>query len=510
MTDPSKPVAAVDQPSQARPSPRPRPQRRRVRRGVLLLAWIWCLWLPGGTLRAGADEQALQAGAATSNITPPLGEHIVGGFYPSPAAHVHDELQVRCLVLDDGDTRLALVVCDLLGIGTPLSAHMRELVEQQTGIPAGHVLLAATHTHSATSVLGPNRYSLEHELNDYQRFVAQRVADGVQRAINQLEPARIAWGTAEEPRHVFNRRWHMKPGTAPPTPFGHADPVVMNPGGQRENLDRPAGPVDPEISFLYVQAVDGGRPLSLLACYSLHYVGGIPGDTISADYFAVFAAEMERRLGARDQSPPFVGILTNGASGDVNNIDFTSDRPRRERYERMREVASDVAGQVEARIDEGLEFSDHVRLAAEFREIEVPQRKPDAQQLEWAREIVALPEDHEFSDRRTPVYARRWLELHESPDHMQFPLQVMRIGGVGIATMPGEVFAETGLDFKQRHGLDHAFIVSMAQGYLGYFPPERHFELGGYETWLSTSRIPAGELEKLVGTLLEMMEGLEP
>lgn len=57
----------------------------------------------------------LQAGAATSNITPPLGTRIVGGFAPYPAEHIHDELHARCLVLDDGQTRLALVVCDLLG-----------------------------------------------------------------------------------------------------------------------------------------------------------------------------------------------------------------------------------------------------------------------------------------------------------------------------------------------------------------------------------------------------------
>ncbi|HCN31203.1 MAG TPA: hypothetical protein DIT64_21325, partial [Verrucomicrobiales bacterium] len=58
-------------------------------------------------------ERVFKAGAATSNITPPLGMEIVGNFAPRPiAAHVHDELRARCLVLDDGSTRLALVVAD--------------------------------------------------------------------------------------------------------------------------------------------------------------------------------------------------------------------------------------------------------------------------------------------------------------------------------------------------------------------------------------------------------------
>jgi hypothetical protein len=58
----------------------------------------------------------LRAGAATSNITPDIGGEVVGGFTPYPAEHIHDELHARCLVLDDGKTKLALIVCDLLGL----------------------------------------------------------------------------------------------------------------------------------------------------------------------------------------------------------------------------------------------------------------------------------------------------------------------------------------------------------------------------------------------------------
>src|SRR5688500_2821978 len=57
-----------------------------------------------------------RAGAATSNITPPLGEPIVGNWTPMPATYVHDELYARCLVLEDGDTRIAIVVADNVGI----------------------------------------------------------------------------------------------------------------------------------------------------------------------------------------------------------------------------------------------------------------------------------------------------------------------------------------------------------------------------------------------------------
>src|SRR5262245_12161261 len=69
-----------------------------------------------------------RAGAATSNITPELGLGIVGGFVPFPATHVHDELHARCLVLDDGKTMLAFVVCDLLGMHRSVSIEARRLI----------------------------------------------------------------------------------------------------------------------------------------------------------------------------------------------------------------------------------------------------------------------------------------------------------------------------------------------------------------------------------------------
>src|SRR5436190_23295805 len=99
-------------------------------------------------LAAPLSAQTFRAGAATSDITPPLGNPIVGGFVPFPATHVHDELHARCLVLDDGKTKLVLVVCDLLGIDRLVSDEARDLIQKDLGIPIENVLISATHTHS--------------------------------------------------------------------------------------------------------------------------------------------------------------------------------------------------------------------------------------------------------------------------------------------------------------------------------------------------------------------------
>ena len=134
-----------------------------------------------------------RAGAAAANITPPLGQRIIGGWSPIPATHIHDELHARCLVLDDGKTRIALVVCDNLGIPREVFDQAREWIGKETDLPPGNVLMCSTHTHSATPARGTAPLGGE-TLFEYQRFLARRIADGLRRAINNLEPARIGWG----------------------------------------------------------------------------------------------------------------------------------------------------------------------------------------------------------------------------------------------------------------------------------------------------------------------------
>ena len=154
-----------------------------------------------------ADARVFRAGAATSNITPQLGEGIVGNFTIPPATHVHDELHARCLALDDGATRLVFVVVDSVSVNREVFDSARRVIERDTGIPAGNLVMSATHTHSATSARGrdamamrnpPGEAAERSPLDDYQSFLARRIVDGVKRALNNLEPARIAWGAGQE------------------------------------------------------------------------------------------------------------------------------------------------------------------------------------------------------------------------------------------------------------------------------------------------------------------------
>ena len=449
-----------------------------------------------------AKPGPLKAGAATSNITPPLGGSIVGGFKPYPATHIHDELHARCLVLDNGGQKLALVVCDLLGMHRCVSDEARKLIQAETGIPRENVLISATHTHSACTALGAGRYQTQQEPDEYQRFVARRIADGVRRSVNLLRPAEIAFGTADAPEHVFNRRWYMRPGTMPANPFGTSDLVKMNPPAGSSNLMEPAGPTDPVISFLYARDLKG-QPIGLYTAYSLHYVGGVGDGHVSADYFAVYCGEIAKKLQAEQQEPAFVASMANGTSGDINNINFRQPRPGKPPYQQMQFVAQDVATKVHAALKD-LKFEREVVLDARYREPVLGSRRPTTEQMAWAKKTLeAAPEDRQKWDL-SAIYADRVTHLAQAPETLPIPLHVLRIGGTVIGSMPTEVFCEIGLEFKQRSALKPAFLVSIAHGYLGYLPTPRHHDLGGYETWIGTNRLEKEASVKMLDQLVEM------
>ncbi|MFZ5829019.1 MAG: neutral/alkaline non-lysosomal ceramidase N-terminal domain-containing protein [Planctomycetota bacterium] len=465
--------------------------------------------LPGAepdSPKGKSAAQVFKAGAAASNVTPWLDEPVVGGWKSAPAEHIHDELWARCLVLDNGDRRLAIVLVDNLSVGSGLVTEAKRQIEEKTGLPPRSVLIAATHTHSSIAARAGNELKPEVQLSEYARFVARRVADGVRRAVNQLEPARIAWGAGIEEKQVFNRRWFLDPEVKLHDPFGGTDQVQMNPGANSDRLLRPAGPVDPQVSFLAVQSVDG-RPIALLANYSLHYVGGVGPGHISADYFGAFADRMQELLRADRLDPPFVAMMSNGTSGDINNINFREKRKKQPSYEQIRTVADSVAQAVAAEYEKA-EFHSWVPLGAALQPLELAVRKPTPAQLARAKELLAgakpMPErPHE------ETYAGRLMSLEEARSTVEVPLQAMRIGELGIVGIPFETFAEIGLELKARSPLKPMFTIELANGGFGYLPtPEQH-ALGGYETWLGTNKVETEASRKIIEQLLVMLESLK-
>jgi neutral ceramidase len=446
----------------------------------------------------------LRAGAAASNITPMLGLSINGYFNDHKAAHIHDELHARCLVLDNGQTRLAIVICDSCMISRQTMDEAKSLIFKKCGLPTDHILISATHTHTAPASVVLFQSDPDEA---YLRFLAERIADGVQRAINNLAPAKIGWAVVPQPDYVFNRRWKMKPGTIPANPFGQTNEQVrMNPPLESPNLLEPAGPTDPDLTVISVQSLEG-RPLAMLANYSLHYVGTGRDNEISADYFGAFAADVQQLLAPERGDPPFIGLLANGTSGDINNINFRKKSVPRQPYEQVNAVAGALA-QAAARACQNVRYQEWVPLGIEQSDLKVGVRLPSPEEVSRAKVILAEAPGQAL---KTPeeVYARETVLMEQFPAQVPVLIQAIRIGEVGIAAIPCEVFVEIGLAIKQNSPFKSTFTIELANGYNGYLPtPEQH-RLGGYETWRArSSYLESGAAPKIVRGVRALLEQL--
>jgi len=455
------------------------------------------------TSRVSADG-IFQAGAAAVQITPlRLPVSMTGGFQDRSATKVHDQLHARCLVLDDGGTRIAIVICDSCLITREIYDESKTRAAQLTGIPVNRILTAATHTHTAPTVVPLAQCRPD---PDYVRYLTRQITRAIVDASSRLSPARVGWGVAQVPEEVGNRRWFVKPEALKPNPFGRTDDQVrMNPPRGTGLLIRAAGPVDPAVTFLSVQDASG-RPLSLLANYGLHYVGGIPPGELSADYFGEFARQMADRLQAGSR---FVGIMSNGASGDVNNYRFPDARPRSAPFARVRAVASRVADRVAA-AHARTDFATAVELRMSEVTLNSGIRRPDAAQVKYAEKLLAGAAD---PDRLTmdEVYARETIRFSEAEPSVQLKLQAIAIGDMAIVAIPCEVFAGIGLEIKRRSPFPVTCIIGLANGYNGYLPSPQQHALGGYETWRSSwSYLERKASVRITDAILEQLQTMCP
>ncbi len=456
----------------------------------------------GGVFPAGIARTAepphggvLRAGTARVDITPRKFPVLVcGGFLSRSADSVTDPVFARCLVIDDGAKKLVLMVVDVVGFRSPLVETVKEAASKATGIPRNQMMISATHTHSGGSVLSGLGTEADPE---YSKFLPGKLVECIEKAAGDLRRARIGWSSEDHPEGTHCRRFIRRPDCIGVDPTGRRTVrAMMHPGYQNPDYIGPCGPSDPEVSVLAVQDLDG-KPMALLANYSMHYFGARP---ISADYYGDFARILAKTLADGDES--FVAMMSQGTSGDQQWQDYANPPKSISRSEYAASVAN-AALLAYKRI----EFHDSVPMAVAERRLTVKLQQPDKEIVAWGEKIFA---EMNGRDPRTQseVYAREIVllkELHE----VEAKLQAIRIGNQGIAAMPAEVYAGTGLKLKLQCPLEAMFNITLANGCIGYIPPPEVRPLGGYNTWPARHTSTQDDVETIfVDSLLEMFEEL--
>lgn len=437
----------------------------------------------------------LLAGSAKVNITPPLSIPYLG-YVPRQGKFrgVHDQLFARALVLDNSETKLAIISADSLGYGNEIlgagrnfTAEVRERISDRAGIEPNNIMLASIHAHSTPETLGITRLSDVPEAVPWLEVLMDQLASAVEMASGNMAPAqlKLGMGLAEEIGH--NRR--------------------VRDLSIEEQIAQ--GLVDPQVGVLMCESLESGESF-IVANFACHPVTVQVQPLVSADYPGVATDLVERTVDGCLNC-----LFLQGAAGNINPmLDDTRDFADVERYGMI------LAGEV-LKIIGSLRSPEtpimEPKLAARSEVLQLPVRDlPDQEPMREAYERAlkdaesAETDEERFRALRTAGQHRESLDLIErGTDPVPGEVQVMRIGDLAVASTPGEMFVQLGLEIKRRSAAPHTFVVELANGWVGYLLNPGGFAEGGYEAhpgpWTKVSE-DAGQM--LVDKAVELMKEL--
>ncbi len=458
------------------------------------------------------SSSSLLIGVAETDITPPVGFPMAGYYHERLAEGTIDPLKAKAIVFRDGETAAALVVCDLIGIATDLSREVRRLASERTGIPESHIVLAATHSHTAPDYMKELYLYLGNEPQEelraeYIRSLIAGPVDAIARAYETATPASLENGAAIQTTPVsFNRRFVMQDGSVQ-TWQSYSNPEVV----------RAAGPIDPEIGLLAIRDSDDGDLRAVVSSFALH-LDTVGGTEWSADY-PFFIERTLRKAGGEN----VISLFGTGCCGDINHVDPSSPDRNKAAF-----IGESLGNSINAALADLAPIED-ARLSVGSRTVQLPLQEASRQEVERAVEIVALARSGgnvEFLDHVT-AYKHLILDqmLHAEPyvttaEHITWGLSrslagigetlpvdvtVMTIGhDVAIVCLPGEVFVELGLAIKQASPYRTTIVIELSNAVETIYVPHRAAYAGGsYE--VTNSNLQPGGGEMLVEAAISLL-----
>ena len=450
----------------------------------------------------------LKAGAARVDISPPLGTQLAGDIGRlRPVEEIRDPIFASALVLEKDNRKFCVLVLDLTILIKAWVDPIRRGAAERFGIAPEAVLVCATQTHSSVA-FGHAFAELEceqipHDLrwllggdDAYHQIAVERALDAIEQANAKLEPVTVGAASGIEARIAFNRRFVMRDGTTRTHP-PQADPLIRH----------AEGPIDPEVGVVGFRNA-AGEMIATLLHYTCHPNHGYPHLYVSADWPGAWSDGVRELCG--DECVP---LVINGCCGNIHHTNHL-DPHHVDDHRRMGQMLTETTTTILPRI----EYNDADVLEWKVRHIPIPWRKLDPQMLREAHQLLSdHPEPLWTNDERTLVswewmYAISLLDIEKQMQRapaFDYEIQVLRIGDIALAALPGEPFVEGGLQIKLESPTYPTYIAHMANMYGGYIPTAEALRRGGFETRPSNwSKLAPEALGMIVAASGEMLNEL--
>jgi hypothetical protein len=381
---------------------------------------------------SAAQAGSLRAGAVRVDITPSdlTGLNPMGGSF----TRVHDPIYLRALVLDDARSSVALVSVDLIEVGN--TDAVRQRIERELGIAADHVIISASHNHSAPRLGRVTPGALAHdggpESDAYTAWVYDRMVAALRQARASLRPARLGSGRGRVDVNV-NRDLYGPRGWA----LGYAAD----------------GPSDKTLRVMKIEGQDG-TPLALLLNYGVHSTVTLGTRELAGDLAGAAERYVEDTLGRG-----VVALWTPAAMGD--------QAPRVSRPEGVAARQADAAAYQAMDAQGLLVGAEAVRVAAGIDVLRSDVR------LSGAQRVVAC----------APKQGRQLMATmkQQQVDSVPLRLSLILIDRVALAGVSGEVTDAIGARLYAASPLADTFLISIANDRIGYLPSDAAYDLPLFE-----------------------------
>lgn len=421
--------------------------------------------------------------AMPETVMPLAGVGLVGREYTG----VHSVLYITCLAITDeaGETVL-LYSQDFLKSGEPYTDEMRLAIQNATGIPADHIMVASTHTHAAPPVY----FDKVEGILEYRKICIAAAVQAAKDALSDRTDAALMIGKTRAEGLAFCRHYVMEDGTVKKTPGKKANPVAH------------ADPADDEVQLM--RWCREGKKDILLVNFNIHptFLGRFKDKLISSDAPGALRSYLE------SNQEVLVAYFTGAAGNQTGRSQIAS-------------------------LDHGLELAEYAQALGQVIEKALPamqakqvgpirittqifigqSNKERIELLEQAEEIAQI-HSKQGEEAAKPLLSKYGIasvweayairRRYAAPPTLDAPLSALSLGEISFLFAPFEMFGPTGIYIKANTPDAMTFLVTCANAAKGYLPTEKAFSYDVYEK-LVTNFAP-GTAETVADVFLSMLK----
>jgi len=427
-------------------------------------------------------------GTSKIDITPETSVWMDGMIRSHKSLGVHDRIFALALVLSqntDMENAFVIVSVEVCGLKRDFTQRVRNPASEKTGIPAGNIVITATHTHSGPAAIG----FFNPPESDYLDELAEKLVRVIYEAAKTLKPVTAGFASGKENTISYYRRLMSVDGH-----------IVMNwETYPPEKIVGPLGEVDPEVGVLKVAETNNPKKTLCILFNHAGHPNVMSGDNylISGDYPGLAMKLLEKELGCTT-------VFVNGAMGTMD-IDGLRDRD----WEGVERTGKALAAAV-SETAHSIELVPDMKLRTGYAKYTLPPRKITRQELSWAEQVlkttggkVQALADGVGDDYKALLFKR----LHDNRDReITVEQTCAAVGGCALITFPGELFTEIGLRIKKESPFTRTYIIGLANGEIGYIPTKKAIGEGGYA--VETREAGDNAEEIIVSRSLELLDNV--